>query len=341
LVAPEPAEPTVADVGEFALIDRLHARFRQAGVGVVKGIGDDTAALQVQPGNLLLATTDAAVEDVHFRRQTTTPFVLGQRVLAVNLSDIASMGGEPRWALLSLGLPPTTPLAWVEALADGLGTEAARYGMAIVGGNLTRSPDRLVIDVTLLGEVASDQVLYRTGARPGDRVLVTGTLGDSAAGLALLAGLTPGPSEEAAFLIERHRLPTPRVAAGRAIAASGLATAMLDLSDGLAGDLAHLAEASGVGAVIDADRVPLSPAVRALAAATGQDPLAWALRGGEDYELLLTAPPSATDRLVAVVQATGVPLTDVGEIRSARGLWLREPDGRSVPLGDVAWRHFA
>ncbi len=333
-------ELTVADVGEFGLIDRLNQTFRSAGAGVVRGIGDDTAALQVTPGRLLLATTDAMVEGVHFLRQGTTPRALGRRALVVNLSDVASMGGEPRWVLLSLGLPPATPLPFVDALAEGMAEEAGRYGASVVGGNLARLPDRVVIDVTLLGEVEPDLALYRSGARPGDRVLVTGTLGDAAAGLALLRGEAPADWPGSIDLIERHQLPTARVEAGRAIARSRLATAMIDLSDGLASDLAHLARASRVGATVEAARLPLSPPLRDLARRTGRDPLDWAVRGGEDYELLVTAPADRAGDLIAVVRASGVALTDVGAITAEPGLWLVRPGGGREPLGEVGWQHF-
>ncbi|MCL4499713.1 MAG: thiamine-phosphate kinase [Chloroflexi bacterium] len=334
------SEPTVADIGEFGLIARLKERFNRAGAGVVRGIGDDTAVLQITPGWLLLATTDAAVEGTHFTRATTTPHTLGRRVLAVNLSDIAAMGGLPRWALISLSLPDQTPLRFVEELADGLSEEAARYQMAIVGGNLARCPDRMVFDVTLLGDVEPDRVLYRNGARPGDHVLVTGTLGDSAAGLAVLLGQIPSEAQGVDYLLNRHRLPTPRIEAGRAIAQSGLASAMLDLSDGLASDIGHLADDSQVGAIVDAEHVPLSPEIQALAAAANYDPLDWALRGGEDYELLLTAPPERVPGLITVVQATGVRLTDIGEITATTGTWLRRAPGQIEPLGRVHWQHF-
>ena len=336
----ETSEKTVAQVGEFGLIRRFQGIFRSGGAGVVRGIGDDAAAVQVSPGCLLLATTDTALEGVHFLRSTTTPRLLGQRILAVNVSDIAAMGGTPRWALISLSLPEETPLLFAEELAAGLDEEATRYRTTIVGGNVARSPDRIVVDVTLLGEARPDRVLYRNGARPGDRLLVTGTLGDSAAGLAILLGQAPGDVPGAEYLISRHRLPTPRVEAGLAISATGRATAMLDLSDGLASDVGHLAEASQVGAVIWADRLPLSAECAALTRIVGRDPLDWALRGGEDYELLLAAPPDAVDELTAAVGRVGVELTHVGEVTSDREVVLVTPDGRRQPPGAPLWQHF-
>lgn len=332
--------PTIADVGEFGVISRLRQRFGEAGTGVVRGIGDDTAALQVRTGHLLLATTDAAVEGIHFVRASTTPRLLGQRVLAVNLSDIAAMGGVPRWALVSLSLPGQTPVSYIDELAEGLGEEAARYSVSIVGGNLARSPERLVLDLTLLGEGEPDRVVYRTGARAGDRVLVTGTLGDAAAGLAILLGQAPADAPGASELIARQRLPTPRVEAGRAIALAGLATAMIDVSDGLASDLGHLGEDNQLGALVFAEAVPLSEALRNLARTTGHDPLDWALHGGEDYELLLTAPPDRVGDLTAAVQAVGVQLTDVGEMTASPGIWLQRPGGQREPLRGTSWQHF-
>lgn len=335
-----PARPTVADVGEFGVISRLRQRFGEAGVGVVRGIGDDTAALQVTPGHLLLATTDAAVEGVHFIRASTTPRALGRRVLAVNLSDVAAMGGIPRWALISFSLPGSTPIQFVDELAEGFGEEAARYQVGIVGGNLARSPERMVLDLTLLGEGEPGRVVYRTGAKAGDRVLVTGTLGDAAAGLAILLGQAPADVPGADTLIARQQIPTPRVEAGQAIAHSGMATAMIDLSDGLAADLGHLAEDNRLGAIALADSLPLSPALDALARASGHDPLAWALHGGEDYELLLTAPPDCAADLIATLATIGVQLTDVGEMTATPGLWLQQPDGQHVPLRGASWQHF-
>lgn len=339
-----PTEPTLAEIGEFGVIARLRRRFGGAAArgasGVVRGIGDDAAVLEAEPARLLLATTDAAIEGIHFQRATTTPRLLGRRVLAVNLSDIASMGGIPRWALVSLGLSDATPLAFVDELTEGLAEEAARYQVAIVGGNLARSPERMVLDLTLLGEVERDKVVYRTGARAGDRILATGTLGDAAAGLAILLGDLPASIPGAEVLIDRQRRPTPRVEAGRAIGLSGLATAMIDLSDGLASDLGHLVEENQLGAVVRAEAVPLSSALRRVAAAVGRDPLVWALHGGEDYELLLTAPPDHVPDLVGAVQAVGVSLTELGEMTRTPGVWLERPDGQQEPLRGTLWRHF-
>jgi thiamine-monophosphate kinase len=197
-----------------------------------------------------------------------------------------------------------------------------------------------VIDVTLLGEVDPGEVLYRRGAHPGDRILVTGPLGDAAAGLTILLGQAPADFTAGEYLITRHQLPAPRLAAGRAIARSRLATAMIDLSDGLASDLGHLAEESRVGAVILADQIPTSPPLEDLARIVNRPALDWALRGGEDYELLLTAPGPAVQALRSAVEGTGVDLFDIGEITADRGLWIVGANGHRAALGGVSWHHF-
>ncbi|MFQ6058852.1 MAG: thiamine-phosphate kinase [Anaerolineae bacterium] len=344
----------ISDIGEFGLIDRISRALPPLGPDVVVGVGDDVAVLcpprsprrRGEAGGgerLLLATCDIQLEGAHFLRDRITPYQLGRRALAINLSDIAAMGGTPTYALISLGLPSETEVAYVDALYAGLRAEAERAGMAIVGGNMSRSPQGLVVDIFLLGEVAPGHLMLRSGARPGDAVLVTGTLGDAAAGLALLLDDALQPDEahtarvEAAFLT-----PTPRLAEGQAIARTGLATAMIDLSDGLASDVGHICQRSQVGVRIWAQRLPISPATRVVAALARRDPLDWALAGGEDYELLFTAPPEAVEPLTAaVVEATGTPVTTVGEIvPPSEGRVLVQADGRTTALEAVGWDHF-
>jgi thiamine-monophosphate kinase len=283
----------------------------------------------------VVATADALVEEIHFRRDWTGPEDLGWKALAVNVSDILAMGGEPFAALISVALPSATDPGWVEALYQGLAACAEEYDCALVGGDTVGSPERIFLNVALLGTAEPGRVRTRSGARPGDRVCVTGALGDSAAGLALLrAGSHAYPA-----LLDAHRRPRPRRLAARALAAEPAVTAMMDLSDGIASDLRHIVTASGVGARLDAGALPLSTAARAAAADLGADPIEWALRGGEDYELLFTIRPEAVARLPRILAGTGVTATAVGEITAA-GYLLVGPDGREEPLAPEAFAHF-
>lgn len=333
----------VRDVGEFGLIERLARIVGVPHPDVVVGIGDDVAVLDVGGPDWLLATVDCQIEGVHFLRHAIPPDKLGRRALAVNLSDIASMGGRPDFALVSLALPDEIEAEWVEALYRGMRLEGDLAGVVVVGGNISRSPDGVFVDITVLGRVNRDQVLRRSGARPGDVVLVTGTLGDAAAGLHLL--LHPEVEAEAVVretLLERLFTPTPRLKEANMIARLGGATAMIDISDGLSSDVGHICEASGVGVRLWADRLPVSEAARRVAELKGVPAWELALTGGEDYELCLTAPPEAVEKLVeAVAVETGTPLTVVGRVEPPEaGRRLVLPDGREAILEARGWRHF-
>ena len=336
-------EQTVGDVGEFPLIQRLNVDLGGRTGGVVAGVGDDTAVLRVEAGRLLLATCDVEIEGVHFLRQLATPEDVGWKAISANVSDIAAMAGLPRYALISLGLPPTTTVTFVEGVYAGIRAAADVYQIDVVGGNVARSPDRIFIDVTLLGEVAPDAAVYRRGARVGDVLLVTGHPGQSAAGLALLQTPTAVVPEQVREHLRRaHLRPVARVAEARAAAATGSLHALIDLSDGLGPDLGHICEASQCGAVIEAAKLPITPELRAAAVALGEDPLRFAIGGGEDYELLMAVPPGAvTEVSRAIEEATGTPVTAVGAIRPLdEGLRLRRPDGRLEPLGGALFQHF-
>jgi thiamine-monophosphate kinase len=336
---------SLSQIGEFGLIDRLTEALRRteglpAGGRVRLGIGDDAALLEVAVGRQVVATADALVEEVHFRCDWTSPEDLGWKALAVNVSDVAAMGGEPLAALISLALPRATEVAWVEALYRGLEACASEYRCALVGGDIVGSPDRIVLQVALLGTVEPERVRLRSGARPGDVVCVTGTVGDSAAGLALLqaGGDLPDRPEFAALLL-RHRHPTPRLAAARVLAAEPAVTAMMDLSDGIASDLRHIITRSGAGARVEAAALPISEAARAAAALLGANPLDWALWGGEDYELLFTLAPDALPRLASLLADTGVTAAPVGVITEG-GYLLVTPDRDAQPLSPEGFAHF-
>ena len=334
---------TVADLGEFRLIERLAGHLTPRRRDVVAGIGDDVAAIDPEDGRLLLATTDAQVAGVHFLPGRTAPSRLGRKAAAINLSDIASSGGEPTHLLVSLVLPAATEIAFLEAFYDGLAYEASRWDVEVVGGNISRG-GTLVFDLTLLGRVASGELLRRDAARVGDRVLVTGRLGAAAAGLHLLMK-APGldiPEAIRATAADAFEIPEPRVSEGRYLASAGGVTAMLDISDGLAADLTHLAEASGVGLRIDGATVPAADEARVVAAAAGRDAMDWALAGGEDYELLFTARADAAERLIAGnASRTGTPVTAIGEVvPRSEGRELRRPDGTIERLERHGWTHF-
>ena len=312
------------------------------GAGVRVGIGDDCAVLEPGAGRCVLATTDLLVEDVHFRRRYATAADVGWKALAVNLSDIASMGGRPRWGLVALACPEGVTVEEAEAFYAGLLELARAHDVAVVGGDTSASPRGWIVNVTLLGEAAPAFVL-RSTAKPGDAIAVTGALGLAAAGLAVLergtapAGVAPAALEE---VKAAHLRPRPRVQEGQWLAAAGGVTAMIDLSDGLATDLGRICEESRVGAAVELARLPLNAAARAVAAAVGGDPLAWATGGGEDYELLVTCQPDAFVRLAdGLAAATGTTLTAIGAITPAGGVRYTDAAGREVVVAP-GFEHF-
>lgn len=320
---------TLADLSEAEVIALFAGPPAPPPPEVVVPNGDDAAAWLARPGLAQVITTDSLVEGVHFLR-TVDPHALGHKLLAVNLSDLAAMGAEPRLALISVCLPHDLSEGYVRALGEGARAQAAAFGVHVIGGNVTRSPGPMVLGATLIGEVSPAQVLRRTGAVPGDRVLVSGALGHAHVALAALLGGHAVPASLAAAL----HTPTPRVALGRALAARGGVRAACDLSDGLARDLARMVPPP-LGARIDVARLPMSDEARALAEALGLDPLQAALVGGEDYELLLLVPPGSVAAIEACARAEGVPLTDVGEVTATPG--LVRSDGAPVGRG---FEHF-
>jgi thiamine-monophosphate kinase len=346
----DPPVGRVGDAGELALLARIARRVGpSAGGAVVLGIGDDTAALAPTPGTLTLVTADALVEGVHFRRSTSSAADVGWKAMAINCSDIASMGGAPTAAIVSLMLPAALEVAWVDGLYAGLTAAAGAFGLAIVGGNLAEAPV-VVVDVTVLGEVPPDRLRRRSGAAPGDLVAVTGTLGRAAAGLLALEAGTRGvagdapyaaPDGTAARAIESQRRPQPRLRAGRTLGALAGVHAMIDLSDGLALDVWRVCEASGVGVRIDAARLPIDEAVPVVAGRHGRDPLDVALAGGEDYELLFTVAPAAAAHVLARLKAeAAITATVVGEIVTAASGRVVRVAGQDRPLEARGWTHF-
>jgi thiamine-monophosphate kinase len=321
-------------IRELEVIEALERRFAKPAASVEIGIGDDAAVVAVGGGRRWALTTDALVEGVHFELGRGTARQLGRKALAVNLSDLAAMGAQPRHALVALGLPETTAEAFVEELFDGLESMALEHRVSIVGGNLTRAPV-LSLTVTAIGDLAGPP-LARAGGSPGDRLVVTGPLGSSALGLILVReGREPADPDEA-LLVRRHLDPDPRVAAGQALRL--IATAGIDVSDGLAQDAGHLAKASRCCARLELARIPLSPAYDRLTADL-DDRWAPALAGGEDYELLLAVPAPLLRSAQSAAAEVGAHLHEIGALVAGTGVVVVDADGSERP-SPPGWRHF-
>jgi thiamine-monophosphate kinase len=322
-------------VNEFELIERFFTRPARLG-SVHLSVGDDAALLAPSPGCEIAVSVDMLVAGRHFLVDTD-PEKLGWKTLAVNLSDMAAMGAEPRWALLA-GALPDSDAEWLAAFARGFYALADAHSIDLIGGDTTRGP--LNLCVTIMGEVPAGHALLRSGARAGNDVYVSGVLGDAALALAAMNGRVEIDSDSLDAARARLEMPVPRVALGQAL--RGVATAALDVSDGLVGDLTHILERSGVGATLDLRSIPRSPTLsRLVGGANRSVALECLLGGGDDYELCFTAPPAAADRVAAVAQEAGVPLTRIGTITPGSRLVVR--DERGVALSDLprAFDHFA
>ncbi|MCA1726546.1 MAG: thiamine-phosphate kinase [Actinobacteria bacterium] len=329
--------------------DRLIAGLRRLlsgdAPGVDIGVGDDAAVVELGRHPAVL-TTDLLVEGVHFRRSATSAHDLGYKAIAVNVSDVAAMGGSPRYATVSLGLRSGEETPFVMELYGGMLEAAEEYGLAVVGGDLSRA-DRVVISVSLVGEVAKGRAVARSGARPGDRIVVTGALGAAAGGLQL-SEAAPSKvhdalgAEWARELFAAQARPVARVGEGQTLAQAG-ATAMMDLSDGLSLDLSRLCAESGVGARVERHLLPVAAGLFDLQKVLGIDPVELALHGGEDYELLATLPAEAVEpTLRKLGERFGTSLAEVGEITDQTGvLTLSGDDGAEAPLEPRGWDHFA
>jgi thiamine-monophosphate kinase len=324
----------LAEIGEFGLIKAI-SQIADTGEGVIKGIGDDAAVLRPSPGQVLLVTTDLLLEGVHFQLAFTDPYRLGRKALAVNLSDIAACGGQPRAMLVSLAIAADAELAFVQALYKGIIEQAKEFKVALVGGD-TSHGERLLISITLIGEAEEAKIVYRSGAKEGDLIFVTGTLGDAALGLTMLKkGIKQG------YLVERHLDPVPRVREGVAIAHQGLALSMIDISDGLVADLGHILEQSRVGAEVRLSQLPLSEEYRKEVGAYSSDPFALALAGGEEYELLFTAAPAKEKAVAKLAKELGIPITSLGKIvDAAQGVIIYTEDGTEYPIAQTGHDHF-
>ena len=324
---------TVADIGERALIARIKARVSMPS-WVVIGPGDDAAVIAPHRGTFDVLTTDAQVDGVHFDRRFVPAEAIGHRALAVNVSDLAAMGASPHAALLSLALPPSLELDAFDRMVDGFLALAVRYGVALIGGNITHTNGPMVLDVTAIGNVHRRKMLTRDGARAGDDVYVTGTLGDAAAGLLRLQ-----EDHSAADHASRYLRPDPRIRAGTLLGRNRAATSCMDLSDGLADGVRQIAQASSVGMTLDASSLPMGQDAKSWLSSTGRDPMDVALRGGDDFDLIFTAQPRQAGRLRAVRRLLGdLPITKIGVVTRAPRLLVKDERGeRELPEG---YEHF-
>lgn len=326
---PRTRATTIGDVGEFGFLARLLPRLPR-GSGVIVGPGQDCAVIR-SAGRRCLFTVDALVEGVHFERGWLSAHQLGRKSFLVNASDAAAMGGRPRFCVVSLAVPSDYPVRDLAALQAGIVESAGEAGAVVVGGNLTRA-QQLCVTIALLAD-APQRIVTRRGARRGDRIYVTGTLGDAALGCrALRDAVRRGTT----YAVRRFREPSPRLQAGRVLVDSGVVSAMIDVSDGLVQDLGHICEESGVGAVIRTARLPLSASYRSVLG--GDDALA--LHGGEDYELLCTVPEGQVKRLERTQTRLGCPITCIGEIVGGRRIRVERPDGRDATLAAQGYDHF-
>lgn len=334
---------SIKNFGEFELIDRIQKLLPSSGSSdVILGIGDDTAVVRLDDNRSLLATCDIMVEGTHFRFDYITPYQLGRRAVSINLSDIASMGGKPTYALISLALPEKLSPDDFDDLYHGMSDRMTDFSAIIIGGNLAQTSENMVIDIFMLGEIEPDKMLTRSGAEPGDRIMVTGELGASAAGYHVLEKFGLSYPEHLDHLIQAHLQPQPRVDEGRLLAASGYTTSMIDLSDGLGSDLRHILERSGVGAEIYMEKLLQPEYINEAAQLADKNVWDILINGGEDYELLFTVKPDTPDEIIEnISRTTSTPVTEIGRI-------LPEIDGNNIvdlrgdrhPWQNKGWDHF-
>jgi thiamine-monophosphate kinase len=334
-------EAKLADIGEFGFIESIREGCLFSPSRLLMGIGDDCAVIGPYEDKVFLITTDLLIQDIHFILTKTTPFHLGRKAMAVNLSDIAAMGGIPLHAFISVAFPRTADLAMVHGLYSGIKLACQTHKVNILGGDTSASPERLFINVAIVGEAPVDEVLYRKGAMPGDGIYVTGTLGDAAGGLKMIRCEATGPPMKASFLVDAHNNPFPFLEAGRLIARSRLAGAMIDISDGLISDLGHVCRASGAGALLDHPSIPLSEELKDLGKINGFDPYELALYGGEDYRLLITVPEEHCIQFEGLFSGgTPCPIHRIGEMTTEMGIRMAMEDGRVRDINLGGFDHF-
>jgi len=329
------------DIGEFGLIARFGRGCVVRPEGVVKSIGDDAAGFMPPAGEVMLVTTDLLVERIHFLRERTDAAALGYKSLAVNLSDIAAMGGTAREAFVSIAIPPDCTVDYLDGFYDGMKDLAKKYAVNLLGGDTTRSRRDLIINVCVVGSVPRGEMLGRDRAETGDVIFSTGVLGDSRAGLFLLDDPPEAVTGGDRLLIDAHLLPEPHLAEGRFLARRKGVNAAIDVSDGLSADLGHILEQSGKGAVLYGERIPVSPAMKEFCGNRNIDPVDFALAGGEDYTLLVTVGASSAGTVAEAFQRRfHRPLHAIGRITEDIGMWLEESGGGRKRISSTGWDHF-
>jgi len=342
-----PTRDSLKNIGEFGLIRQLKQQWPASSPWLVKGIGDDAAILKARQGQQFLISTDVSIEGVHFDLAFQTPKDVGWRTGVANLSDIAAMGGTPQFLLVSMAVPVRVPPKHIRELYRGLKDACTPWNVELIGGDTSSSPSHIFLSLTIVGSVRSNRALTRHGAKVGDRIYVTGTIGDANAGLRTLQTHSKNlrrfnPSAVEKFLIRRHIRPTPRIRVGQLLVDQKLAHAAIDLSDGLSSDLGHVCEESQVGAEISGKALPLSSQLRTFARRNHLDPVELALEGGEDYELLFVAPAKHHRKILRVSEQAKVPIACIGEIKPKTfDRQLELPEGRKHTLRNKSFRHFS
>lgn len=338
---------TLSNIGEFPLIQSLVSAETRPSSEIIQGIGDDGAILQIPSGRHLVVSTDLLIEQIHFNQRTATFFEIGYKAAVANFSDMAAMGAQPTALLVGVALPAYLTFQDWKELYRGLSAPCNSHQVRIVGGDTSSSHSDCFLSITVLGTVKQGCALHRSGALKGHAVYVSGTLGDSSAGLDFLtkqkrnARARASLTDSQRFLVQRHFHPTPRITLGSYLGTRHWASAAIDISDGLSNDLGHLCEQSRVGALIFSEYLPLSPSLKNYAVRKKIDPLKWALHGGEDYELLFTVPPQHTKMVERMAQRLSVPITKIGLITSCQsGIRLQDSEGKATLLEPGGYEHF-
>jgi thiamine-monophosphate kinase len=329
------------EIGEFGFIKKISQGCLIRPDNIIKGIGDDAAAFIAEPGYLTLITTDLLVERIHFLREAISGFDLGYKSLAVNLSDIAAMGGTAREAFVSIAIPEDCELDYLEQIYSGIKNLAARYEVNVLGGDTTGSKIDLIINIIVQGIVPKQEILCRDAARPGDIIFSTGFLGDSRAGLHLILNKIAADTGALKSLLRAHLVPEPHLREGRFLARQPGVHAAIDTSDGLSSDLGHIVEESRVGARLFADKIPVSRELKEFCTRFNFDPIDYALAGGEDYTLLCTTNPERADKIAdAFAKEFKRPLFKIGKITAENKLTLIYPDAKTKSITLTGWDHF-